>query len=708
MTEPGSNIIGRFAVVYIFVIVILVFPIFYTIFKIQFFEREEWMKLAIENRKKEISVRANRGNIYSHDGQLMASSIPIYSVFMDMRVEALQLKNNSLFYENVDDLAEALSAYFKDKSKEEYKKGLIKAFKKGDGSYQFYKNRISYAQLRDIKTFPLFRLGQNKSGLISKEYFQRVKPFGSLSSRTIGDIYSDESKGGKNGLELGLDSILRGKPGLSMRQKVANRFEDIIVTEPEDGFDVVSTIDINIQEIAESSLLTKLKEIDAKVGYAIVMEVKTGEIKAIVNMMKDENGNYSEQKNGAIADKVEPGSTFKVASLMAVLDDGKAELSDLIETGNGFYKFGSATMKDHNTRSGGFQTISLEAAINGSSNIGISKTIVKAYGNNPEKFIEKLYKMGLNEPFDLYLPGVAAPYIKHPKDKNAAWSAISLPWISTGYEVQLAPIYTLAFFNAIANNGKFIEPLFVKSISKNGMTVKDFQARVINPQICKPSTLSDVRKTLLGVVENPTYGTAKKVYSPYVRIAGKTGTAQISKGEGGYKSGGTSHQVSFCAFFPYENPEYTCIVVIREPKIGYPSGGAMSGAVVKNIAERITAYTANLTIHNYKLDSIFKKTDKMPTSKIGDEIATNYVLSKINDKNFNGKEKQKSSSTISINEKKFNSIPNFYGYGLKDALYLSEKNGLKVNFSGKGKVISQSLKAGEKFYKGQEITFVLQ
>lgn len=708
MTEPGRKIIGRFATVYMFIVLLLI-AIIWNIAKIQTVERDNWLKLGQKNDKKDIIVRPNRGNIYSSDGRLMASSIPMYYVYMDTRVPALHEDDGKLFTENIDSLSEYLANYFQDKPKATYKKDITNAYRQGKGEYPFIKGRITYAQLKDIKKFPLFKLGRNKSGLLTKEMFSRVKPFTTLASRTIGDIYADESRGGKNGLELGFDSILQGVPGVSSRQKVANRWQEIVEVEPVDGMDIVSTIDVDMQDIAEKALLDKLKEIEAQTGYAIVMEVATGEIKAIVNMDRNPNGTYSENRNGAVSDKVEPGSTFKTASLMAVIDDGKAKLTDVMETGNGLYRYGNAVMRDHNAHRGGYGSITLEQSLNASSNVGISRAVYRAYGENPGKFVDKLYKMGLNEPFQLYIPGQAKPFIRHPNDKASYWSATTLPWMSIGYEVQIPPIYTLAFYNAIANNGKFIEPLFIKSINKNGMVVKEFKARVINDQICKPSTLKDIRQALLGVVENPKFGTGKAVHSPFIRIAGKTGTAQISKGSAGYSAGGKSHQVSFCGFFPYENPKYTCIVVIREPKIGYPSGGLMSGVVVKNIAERISAIDTVSTIYDLQLDSTYVDFKK-PVVKSGRFDAFQNVMTNLQQP-FSG-EGTSWIKTVSDGKKTEVSnmplvaklVPDLTGMGAKDAIYLCEKLGLRINMTGIGKVKTQSLTPGTRASKGQTIT----
>ena len=712
MSDPGKNIISRFAAVYVFIVLLLLL-IIYNIVVIQTVERKEWLALGSKSKRTDIIVLPNRGNIYSADGRLMASSIPTYYVYMDLRVPALHEKNGKLFTENVDSLALCLADYFGDKSKADYKRDLTKAYQQGKGEYPFYKGKISYAQLKDIKKFPLFKLGQNKSGLLTKEMFRRVKPFSTLSSRTIGDIYADETKGGKNGLELSFDSILRGSPGVSTRQKVANKWEEIIQVPPVDGMDITTTIDVDMQDIAEKALTDKLKEIEAQTGYAVLMEVATGEIKAIVNMQRNADGSYTENKNGVVSDKVEPGSTFKTVSLMAVLDDGKAKLTDVIATGNGLYSYGRAVMKDHNARKGGYGDITLEQSLNASSNVGISRTIVKAYGDNPAAFVNKLYKMKLNEPFNLYIPGSAAPNIRHPNDKSSYWSQSTLPWMSIGYEVQIPPIYTIAFYNAIANNGKYLEPLIVKSISKNGQIIKQFTSRTINERICKPSTLKDVRQALLGVVENPKYGTGKAVHSQYVRIAGKTGTAQISKGSQGYKSGGTSHQVSFCGFFPFENPKFTCLVVIREPKIGYPSGGLMAGVVVKNIAERISALDTVANVRAMPVDSNYIDA-KNPVIKSGKQAPLQTVLAELNQK-YSGKNsewvktlsdgKTTQVESLAITNK---TVPDLSGMGAKDAVFLCERLGLVVNFSGIGKIVSQSLAPGTAVHKGQQITLTLK
>ncbi|HLP05321.1 MAG TPA: penicillin-binding transpeptidase domain-containing protein, partial [Paludibacter sp.] len=644
--------------------------------------------------------------------RLMASSIPTYYIYMDLRVPALHEKNGILFKQNLDSVAVCLSGFLGDRTAAQYKMALNAAYNRGTGEFQLYPKRISYAQLKTLKTFPLFRLGRNKSGLITKELFRRVKPFGSLASRTIGDIYAEDSKGGKNGIELSFNSQLIGTPGISMRQKVANTYMETIQVEPVDGMDITTTLDIDMQDITEKALLDGVKEFDAAVGYAILMEVRSGEVKAIVNMQRNDDGSYTENRNGAVSDMTEPGSTFKVASLMAALDEGKVKITDTINTYNGLYNFGNRTMTDHNANHGGYHKITLAQAIYASSNIGISRAIVKAYGRDQAGFVNKLYEMKLNEPMNLEIPGAAAPFIRHPKDKSHVWSNTTLPWMSVGYETQVPPIYTLAFYNAIANDGKLIRPFFVKSISKNGAVVKEFKTEVINEAICKPSTLKDIRTCLLGVVEDK-LGTARNVHSDFVRIAGKSGTAQISQGKDGYKAGKTKHQVAFCGYFPFENPLYSCIVVMREPGIGYASGGHMSGSVFKNIAERVMALRSNFKPEEMKPDSI-SESPYEPLVKSGYSKALCTVMEimkmhmAVNSTDWvkaSAIDKKVRVEPVRIQD---NLVPDLKGMGAKDAVFLVEKMGMNVRVQGRGKVVSQNLQPGTPIHRGGVVQLVLQ
>jgi cell division protein FtsI (penicillin-binding protein 3) len=712
MTDKRSNIVLKFGIAYIFICIAFLMVI-YRIFVLQVIEREDWMKVAEFQKKTDIIEKPNRGNIFACDGRLMASSIPNYYVFMDMRVPSLNEDDGILFKSNVDSLSIMLSKFFKDKEPYEYRDMLKKAFRDKKAELKLYPKRLTYSELKELKKFPLFRLGRNKSGLLTKEMFKRVKPFGSLASRTIGDIYADESRGGKNGLELYFNKDLLGIPGISTRQKVANHYEKTVQIDPIDGMDILSTIDIDMQDIAEKALVDSLKSFDAATGYAILMEVHTGEVKAIVNMQRNDDGSYTENKNGAVSDKVEPGSTFKVVSLMAVLDDGLAKITDTIHTGNGLWSVGGKVMRDHNVAHGGFHNITLAEAIHGSSNIGVSKTIVKAYGDNPARYVDKLYSMKINEMMNLEIPGTAKPFIKHPKKNPNLWSKISLPWMSIGYEVQIPPIYTLAFYNSIANDGKLIRPFFVKAIMKNGQIVKSFETEVINPSICKPSTLAIVRETLLGVIEGKK-GTAGNMKSKFVRIAGKTGTAQISKGIGGYKVGGTSHQVSFCGYFPADNPQYTCIVVIREPNNGYPSGGKMAGSVFKSIAEQVMSLKSEFGPIKLNQDST-QKFSLIPEVKCGNykALQTAMHFMNMNIKSSDAEwvktkfDEESKNEIIPLKVGKY-SLPDMSGMGAKDAIYLVSSLGLRAQLSGIGKVVTQCPVSGSKICKGQVVKLVLQ
>lgn len=710
MAGKRDSIVLRFGIVY-FGIVLLFVAVLGRIIYLQTAEKDEWLAVAAKSKKTDIIVKPNRGNIFACDGRLMASSIPTYYIYMDTRVEALRKDDGKLFKDKVDSLSNSMAAYFGDRTASEYKSMFKKAFREKKGELRIYPKRISYEQLKAVKKMPLFRLGRNKSGLITKEMLRREKPFGSLASRTIGDIYADESKGGKNGLELFFNRELLGTPGLSIRQKVANRFEETVTVEPVNGLDILTTIDLNMQDIAEKALVDSMRSYNAGSGYAIVMEVKTGEVKAIVNMYQNPDSTFSENKNGAVSDQVEPGSTFKTFSLIALLDEGKAKITDTLHTGNGVHQFAGRNMNDHNARKGGFHNITLAEAIHGSSNVGVSMAVVNAWGNNPSGYVEKLYKMGMNEKFDLEIPGNARPIIHHPKDKAHYWSATKLPWMSIGYETQIPPIYTLAYYNAIANNGKLIRPFFVKAIMRNGVKIKEFQTETIREQICRPSTRQIVHETLLGVLEAPK-GTAKNVRSKFVRIVGKTGTAQISKGAAGYKSGGKSYQVSFCGYFPADDPLYSCIVVIREPKHGYPSGGLMAGSVFKSIAEEIMALKSNLKPEKLKLDST-KNFPYMPQIKAGYAKAINRVVSGIQlnvptvAANWIKPESKDSIMTIKPLKVYSNRLPDLHGMGAKDALFLLGQMGLRVQVTGRGKVIAQNISAGSKVKKGQLIQIKL-
>lgn len=718
MEEAGGSKNNRTLLYYFLVVLALslvVVGILWCTFKTAFVEKEMWEKVAESQKRPNHLLLPGRGNIYSADGKLMATSVPRYYLYLDFRADGFAL--DTLLRgkrDNLDSLSYYLSRKFKNRSQAAYKEYIKRGLKGKSRQFPLYEGKVSYSDLKEIRKFPFLRLNRYRSGFYTRQMVDRQKPFGTLASRTIGNVFGEIEDGwatkARNGLELQYDTLLRGRPGLSSVRRVGGSWTNVVEIEPVDGKDIITTIDINIQDITEKSLVDKLKEIDAESGTAVVMEVETGEVKAITNMRRVREGVYSETMNHAVADETEPGSTFKVASMMVALDDGVVTPDDTVDVGNGIYMYKKARMTDHNANHGGYHRISAAQAIWYSSNIGVAKVILKGYERNPVKFVEGLYRIGLNQPLDLEIPGAGRAKIRHPKDTARYWSQTTLPWMSFGYETQIPPIYTLAFFNAIANNGKMIRPIFTKAIVHNGKIEESFSTRVINPSICSDKTLAEIKEMLLGVVEN---GTGKAVRSDVIRIAGKTGTAQISQGKGGYKVNGVSHQVSFCGYFPAEKPKYSCIVVIRRPRIGYASGGTMSGGVCKNIAEKIYASTFSFRPEDLPEDTLMRK---IPQVKGGDYKALEYVMDELNVDYDDGevetswvaaerKEKEVWMKDVPLKQ---NLVPNVQGMGAKDAVFLMESAGLKVALSGMGRVTSQSILPGRTIVKGQTVTLTLK
>lgn len=683
-------------------------------FNTAFVERDKWQEVAASQQRPNRKILPGRGNIYSVDGKLMATSVPRYYTYMDFKADGFSVDTFLHSKKNgVDSLSIYLSRKFKNRTPAGYKAHLLKGLKSKDRQYPLYEGRISYSDLKEIKKYPFLRLNRFKSGFYTKEMVQRQKPFGTLASRTIGDIYGEiEQSGvtkGKNGLELQYDSLLRGEAGLSSVRRLGGGWTNVVEIEPVDGMDIRTTIDIGIQDITEKSLVDMLKNIDAESGTAIVMEVETGEVKAITNMGRIREGVYAETKNHAVADEIEPGSTFKVASIMVALEDGVCTPEDTVDVGNGIYMYKGARMTDHNMNKGGYGRISVAQSIWYSSNIGVAKTILKGYEKNPTRFVEGLYKLGLTIPLNLEIPGAGRAKIRMPNDTALYWSKTTLPWMSFGYETQVPPIYTLTFFNAIANDGKMVRPMFTKEILDNGKTKKSFSTEVLKSSICSGKTLDIIQDMLLGVVEK---GTGKAVHSDVISIAGKTGTAQIASG-GVYRTSG--HQVSFCGYFPADKPKYSCMVVIRRPRIGYPSGGTMSGGVVKSIAEKIYANYMSFDVASLDKDSLAVST---PIPKYGNKKDLEMVLntldidSKEEDLNTDWlvAERTDDGKEVLLKDLKLidGLVPRVTGMGAKDALFLMESAGLRVNMQGSGRVVSQSISPGQRVAKGQTVLLTLK
>ena len=673
---------------------------------IMFAERQYWQDVADRFVKENVRVKPNRGNILSSDGKLMASSLPEYRIYMDFKAGGE--KKDTMLMNHLGEICEGLHQIFPDKSAAEFKRHLLRGRKKGSRNYLIYPKRISYIQYKEVKRLPVFKLNKYKGGFHEQPFNQRKKPFGSLAARTLGDLYADTAQGAKNGIELAFDTLLKGRDGITHRQKVMNKYLNIVDIAPVDGCDIISTIDVGMQDICEKALIDKLKEINASVGVAVLMEVQTGEVKAIVNMMKAGDGNYYEMRNNAISDMLEPGSTFKTASIMIALEDGKITPDYIVDTGNGQKPMHGRVMKDHNWHRGGYGKLTVTEILGVSSNVGTSSIIENFYGSNPQKFVDGLKRMSIDQPLHLQISGEGKPNIRGPKERY--FSKTTLPWMSIGYETQVPPINILTFYNAIANNGVSIRPKFVKAAVRDGEVIKEYPTEIINPKICSDKTLAQIREILRKVVGE---GLAKPAGSKQFHVSGKTGTAQVSQGVAGYKTGRTNYLVSFCGYFPSEEPKYSMIVSIQKP--GLPaSGGLMAGSVFSKIAERVYAKDLRLPLTS----AIDTNTVVIPNVKAGEMRETQRVLEELNIKiqgkiTDSGKEVWGSThpapQAVVLESRGImqNFVPSVVGMGAKDAVYLLESKGLKVNLVGVGKVKSQSIANGSVARKGQTITLTL-
>ena len=671
---------------------------------IMFGERNYWKIVSEQYVATNVVVKPMRGNILSADNQLMASSLPEYKIYMDFVAGGKE--KDSLLMLHLDEICEGMHKIFPDKSAAEFKAHIKKGRREKKRNYLLYPNRISYIQYKEVKQLPVFKLSRYKGGFKELAFNQRKKPFGSLARRTLGDMYPAIDSA-KNGLELAFDSILRGTNGLTHRQKVMNKWLNIVDRPPVDGCDIISTLDVGMQDIAEKALVDKLKEIDAISGVAVLMEVETGDVKAIVNMTKCNDGEYREIRNDAIANMMEPGSTFKTASIMVALEDGYITPDDEVDTGNGIMPMYGRFMRDHNWHRGGYGKITVSRILEVSSNIGVSYLIDKYYHDNPQKFVDGLKRMSIDQPLHLQIPGEGTPNVKGPKEKYFAKT--TLPWMSIGYETQIPPINILTFYNAIANNGKMVKPRFVTAAMRGNDVVEEYPVEVINPKICSDTTLSQIKMILKQVVSQ---GLAKPAGSKQFSVSGKTGTAQISQGAAGYKSGTVSYLVSFCGFFPSEKPKYSCIVSIKIPH-GPASGGLMAGSVFSKIAERVYAKDLALDIRQaVDSTSVF-----IPDVKNGDLAEAEAVLKDLsiktvwkNERNSGWGYARNDTVNVALESKEGNSklVPNVHGMGAKDAVYCLEKAGLKVRLEGVGHVYKQSITPGSRIVKGVTITLNLR
>jgi len=692
-----KSILTRVYLVYGFMFVISL-AIISKILYIQLVEGEMWKAKAEKLSLKYFTIEPNRGNIYDVNGEMLATSVPLFEIRMDV---ASPLIHDTTFENNVDSLAICLSAYFKDKTKKAYKSLLVKG-RKDKNRYLLIKRKADFDQLKALRTFPIFRLGRNSGGLITTVQNKRVYPYNHLGYRTLG--WFREGNSNNVGIESAFNSEMQGLAGKRLYQRIPdgnwrplNRSNEI---DPVNGADILTTIDINIQDVAEEALLRQLEINKADHGCAILMEVKTGEVRAIANLGLTKEGKYEELYNYAIGESTEPGSTFKLFSLLAAFEDEKIKLTDIVDVTGGITKFGRRTMRDSHL-GGGVMTV--QQAFEKSSNVGISKIIVNAYANNPQAFVDRLHSFSVNKRLGLELKGEGRPQILGTKD--GLWSNSSLPWMSIGYEVALTPLQILTFYNAVANDGVMVKPHFVREIRKAGVAYKTFETQVINNRIASKEAIEMAQTMLEAVVD---HGTGSVLKNPIYKVAGKTGTAQVAQNRGGYNK--TNYKGSFVGYFPAENPKYSIIVVINNPTVGGYYGGTISAPVFREIADRIYATDPDVGM-NWTDTTHSIRTNPLLAGNTNDiRYLSKWLGYAMGNPNAGEWITQVSDSTgtrfasVAYDQE---TIPSVIGMGARDALFRLEKLGVKVQLNGVGLVKQQSLPAGSKILPGAPILLSL-
>ncbi len=660
---------------------------------IQIAEGEKWSKMAEETMFDYKKVSATRGNIYSDNGSLLATSLPFYKVAMDPT-----LPREEVFKKGIDSLAFLLARFYKDRSAKEYKEMLKDARTSGKQYLTISRKQINYQAKKEVASWPIFREGRYKGGVIFEKMDVRYRPFSNLSRRTIGFVNEDQ-KGA--GLEYSFNAALGGQDGEALFQKIAGGVWKPVFDgnniRAVDGMDIQTTIDINLQDVAETSLFEAMRSHDADEGTVVVMEVKTGFIKAISNLSKDGDGDYTEKLNHAVGGLFEPGSTFKLVTMMALLEETNIQLTDTINTGKGEFTFYNKKVRDH--EEGGYGRISVRDAFQRSSNIAMAKLLDKHFGTKPEKFLNYVDELKLSKPLGLQINGELYPKITRPKDKN--WSGITLPWMAYGYGFEISPLHTLAIYNAIANDGKMIKPIFVTAVRQAENTITTFETETLNSKVCATKTLDQLKLLLEGVVE---YGTAKNLRNSYYRIAGKTGTAQILK-DGHYEK---KYITSFVGYFPAHAPKYSAIVLIKNPKGIYQYGNSVAGPVFKDIADNI--YARDLSLHLAMEKKKVTEPGVVPVVRAGKHEDVALLCNELGVSNHSATDEEwvrasKEASSIVLKKNTIikDLVPNVTGMTFRDAIYLLEKSGMRVYFDGKGRVVEQSLGPGTRFSKGTRI-----
>jgi cell division protein FtsI (penicillin-binding protein 3) len=670
---------------------------------IQRFQGNYWRSMSDSMHQKFVELGAERGTIYSEDGEMLSTSVPYFDIYIDFGADGLREKNGKRFKENIDSFSLALAKFFNDKSISQYKKELKKAYADNDRYFLLHKG-LTFEEYKEFRAFPLVRLGRNKSGVIAEVQSKRLNPFGMLAKRTIG-LARDNAQ--NVGLERTYDTFLKGTTGKRLVRFLSggasvpvNGYE----IEPENGKDIITTIDIQIQDIVESALTKMLVQSESQYGTCIVMETKTGKIKAIANLGRDKEGNYGESLNYALQ-ATEPGSTIKLATLLAVLDHGSSSINDYISvgtTGNAYVGVRNVNDAERAPKA----VLTLRECFAHSSNVGMSVVAYKAFANEPDLYKNYLQKFHLDKKTGIDLLGEGNPRL--PKLKRNKEGLHAMITASFGYAIQVSPLQTLMLYNAIANDGKMMKPYLVSSIKNNGITETEFSPTVLDKQVCKNKVIKDARLCMEAVA---TEGTAKDVFKDFpFAVAGKTGTAHVADGKYDYNDG--VYQASFVGYFPADQPEYTCIVVIKtKPHAALHYGGQLSAPVFKEIATKLYAQYVQ-----------GKKT--VPLQLVPDSSLYQYagytpdmtsVLNTLNVNHIDSSNKNSWSWIYSNNYKPVikaeavskNTMPDVKNMTMKDALYLLENMDMKVIIKGRGKVVAQDVLAGTTINKNQAVTLLL-
>ncbi len=703
-TKTPPNVIKLAFQRYCVVLALFVFASLIILVKtayIMFVQHDYWMAVSTKFESRFKPLAATRGNILSADGQVLATSLPEYRIYLDpmswepdsaRRVKD-QIVRDSILTTKMDSMLTGMKRIIPDLDIEKTRAAILKGRAQQKHNISLYPKRVTYIQLTELKKVPLLNLPIGKSGFTTEEFRRRKNPYGRLAIRTIGNLRSENDEA-LNGLELAFDSVLSGKPGVCHRQKVANRYINLVDTPAVDGCDVVTTIDVGMQDLTEKVLGNQLRAIGARAGMCILMEVQTGNVKAMSSLSRLENGNYAEIDPRAVTNMMEPGSVFKPMSFMVAMDDGKINMNTTCNTGNGIREMHGRKMRDSDWRKGGNGVLTVPEIIKKSSNVGVSTLIDNAYASNPDQFVSGLQRIGIMEDLHIPIPGYKKPRIRYRRDNPDRWYGTTLPWMSIGYETQIPPISTLTFYNGVANGGKLVAPRFVTEVRRGNEVVQEYPTVVLRERMCKPEVLRNIQICLEGVVGKNT-GTGKLAYSKNFAIAGKTGTAQIWSKEGF----ASNYLVSFAGYFPADRPRYSMIVCIEKGAPAY--GGIHCCPVFKKVAEGVMAKNRK-TDYKAAIDTTALRTVP-PMMQNGNLVTLSQVLNELQVPHRNNYRTSEGlawgapahQGTVMLNnETSSKGLPSVIGYGLRDAVYRLERMGVKVKVTGMGRVVAQSLPAG--------------